>query len=282
MTKNQKMWGIDENDLLYDNWGYFCNNKEIAEGVFSRSWDAIQQHSYELGVIRKKNRFTSNLAILNEARDYIYGLVLGDGSIKEYNKTGQYTQSCKYKNWLSIINEDLYEYGVECTVDSGRLRTGGLNAKGGSIIYNLQTRIYIEFKEMHDRFYIKWYEIDKYPKRRWHKDEDGDDFIWQKIVPKDICLSSECVANWYLGDGSISKHKHANGYRIKLATLDLLIEDVIFLSELLFETLDIKCSIDKAKGISISNQRSVKIFLDYIKDYKVDCYSIKFPENFIL
>ncbi len=226
------------------------------------------------------NNFKSNPIILNEARDYISGLMLGDGNIYCANsKTGHYQHGCKYKNWLDIISEDLYEYGIECGVDNGRLITGGFCPDGGSIAYNLWTYCYIEFKEMHDRFYIKWYDIDKYPKKNWHKDEDGEYFIWKKIVPKDICLSPECVANWYLGDGSTHKYTYQKGYQTLLSTDGFLKEDTMLLADLLSEVLDIKCSVDKAGRVGIYNQVDVSTFLNYAKNYKVDCYSKKFPED---
>ncbi len=229
-----------------------------------------------------RNYLTSNPAILNEARDYLDGLVLGDGHIhypRGKRKTSFYTHSCEYKNWLDIINEDLYEYGIECGIDNGQLYTGGFNAEGGSIAFQLWTRHYIEFKEMHDRWYKPWYDIDNYPMIRWHKDEYGEYFIWQKVIPKDICLSSDCIANWYLGDGGIIKHKHCNGYHIRLATNDFLREDIIFLADLLSKVLNIKCGMTKAGEIGIYTQADINTFLNYIKEYKIDCYGYKFPEE---
>ncbi len=226
--------------------------------------------------------YKSNPAILNEARDYLDGLVLSDGNINcKTNKTGYYRQGCKYKVWLDLISRDLYEYGVECMVDNEKLRTHKkFSVIGGSIECNLWTRSYIEFKEMHDRWYQKDYNIDEYPTTRWHLDEESEEYyILQKIVPNDINLSPECVANWYLGDGHLHKYKYCNGYQIILATNGFLRDDTIFLSELLFENFSIKCSVDTAGRIGIYNKFGVSTFLNYIKDYKVDCYSKKFLEG---
>lgn len=277
-----KQWTIDECDTLYDNWGYFNNNKGIAEKTLNHTWAGIKAQAYRLGLGTRSNYLKSNSVILSKARDYLSGLVLGDGHIEcKYNsKTGIYRQCCKHKCWLDKISEDLYEYGIECIVTNGQLRTGGFYPEGGSISYSLWTHSYVEFKEMHDRFYIKWYEIDKHPKRNWHLDENNEYFIWQKIVPEDICLSSECVANWYLGDGTIPKHTYRNGYFIRLSAEGYLREDIIFLSELLSETLDIKCGVTKVGKIQIGIQADISIFLNYIKDYKIpNCYRYKFPRN---
>ncbi len=223
--------------------------------------------------------YKSNPAILNELRDYIDGLMLSDGNIQVRNDlNGRYRQGCKYKGWLDLISKDLYEYGVNSKVDYGYLSLYGFSPKCGSVIYSINTSRYIEFKEMYDRFYVKWYDIDKYPKIRWHKDEGGEYFIWKKIVPKDICLSPVCVANWYIGDGSFTKYKHQNGCRIELATNGFLRDDAIFLSDLLSDVLNIKCNVDKVGRIMIYSESGSMIFLNYIKGYKVDCYSYKFPE----
>ena len=108
---------------------------------------------------------------------------------------------------LDIVNRELGEYGIKSKVDNGQLRTGGYNPEDGSVEYHLWTLSYVEFREMHDRFYRKWYDIDTYSKRYWHEDKYGDWYVWRKIVPRDVCLSPVCVANWYKGDGSISDRK---------------------------------------------------------------------------
>ena len=224
--------------------------------------------------------YKSNPLILNETRDYLDGLMISDGHIHCANSmTGYYHQLCKEKKWLDKINEDLYEYGVESKVNNGRLCIGDWQPDGGSLSYSIQTCSYIEFNEVHDRWYKPWYDIDNYSKYFWHKDEDGEYFIWQKVVPKDICLSPECVANWYLGDGSTTKKTYRDGYQTQLATNGFLREDVEFLLELLSEVLDIKCGVNKRKVIQISSQANIITFLNYIKDYEVDCYAYKFPDK---
>lgn len=226
--------------------------------------------------------YKSNSAILNEARDYIDGLMLSDGHVHcANNMTGYYHQLCKEKSWLDKISEDLYEYGIESTVNNGRLITGKWQPKDGSIAYSLQTFSYVEFKEIRDRWYKPWYNIDNYSKHYWHEDEAGEYFIWQKVIPRDICLSPVCLANEYLGDGSITKKIYRNGYQTQLATNGYSREDVDFLSELLSKVLDIKCGVNKRKVIQISTQDNIKTFINYIKEYKVDCYSHKFPDNIV-
>ena len=226
--------------------------------------------------------YKSNPVILNEVRDYFDGLMLSDGHIERKSMlTGRYCHLCKEKNWLDKISEDLYGYGIECTVNNGRLYIGGFSIDEGSLAYSLRTYDYVEFKEMHDRWYKKDYNIDEYPTTRWHLDKrSGEYYAWKKIVPKDICLTPGCVANWYLGDGNIHKDKRKyTTYTLSLATNDFIENDVLFLLELLFELLDIKCGIANSGVINICNRADISTFLNYIKDYKVNCYLYKFPEG---
>lgn len=226
-----------------------------------------------------RNYLTSNPAILKEARDYLDGLMLGDGHIEcVSNDTGRYTQSCKENNWIDKISEDLYEYSIVCSVDDGRFRKTNYSLNEDSIIYGLWTHRYIEFKELHDRWYKKDYNVDECSTTRWHLDENREYYIWQKIIPKDICLSPVCVANFYIGDGSIPKFKQLYKYNISLSTDGFWKKDTMFLADLMSEVLDIKCSITDAGKILISNKSDVSMFLDYIKNYKVECYNYKFPE----
>ena len=229
------------------------------------------------------SHFKSNPAILNEARDYFDGLLLSDGSIP-YNKgieTNRYAQSCKYRLWLDIISEYLYEYGIESSVsDTFQVN----NFTDGTIGFFIQTYSYIEIRDMRKRWYLKWYDIDNYPKRLWAKDKNEEYFIWKKIVPKDICLSPICVANWYLGDGWItnSKYKYNTYYHIGLETEGFLGDDILFLSDMLSEVLDIKCHIEKNNTINISDKDGVSTFIKYIKDcYIPSCYLKKFPRELI-
>jgi len=230
------------------------------------------------------NYLTSNPIILKEARNYIDGLMLGDGNIQCMNsKTGYYQHGCKYKNWLDKIDDNLYEYGIECKVNNGRLQAGGFGIKRDLILYRLWTRSYIEFKEMHDRWYRKDYNTDEYSTTRWHLDKKtGEYYIWKKIVPKDICLSPVCLANEYFGDGGTYKRKYVSNYRMILATNGFLREDTIFLAELLSDTLDINCGVNKSGVIQVSTQADISTFLSYIKDCGIpDCYTYKFPEELI-
>jgi hypothetical protein len=126
------------------------------------------------------------------------------------------------------------------------------------------TKFYIEFGTLKN----KWYPEGK------------------KIVPGDIELTPECVANWYLGDGSITQSKKKY-FAIRLHTNGFPHNDVIFLSDLLDDKLDIHSRTyvhgkeNNGLVIHILRQKDVKTFLNYIKDFWILCYAYKFPDDLL-
>ena len=131
--------------------------------------------------------------------------------------------------------------------------------------YRLATKFYVEFGKLRD----KWYPEGK------------------KIVPDDIELTPECVANWYLGDGSITQNKTTKCFQLRLSTNGFSSDEVIFLSDLLNDTLDIHSRFyvhsaeNKGLVIHILRRRDVEIFLNYIRDFWISCYAHKFPVDLL-
>ncbi len=222
--------------------------------------------------------FVSNPAILNEARDYLDGLLISDGNItidkrNISNTTASYHQDCKHQEWLNKIKDDFFKYNIKSKVNNGRIRTGGLNnmkvpqafKPEGYLIYRIDTPYYLELRNV----YKRWYKL------TYYEDEDGYEYTkYKKIVPRDINMTPAFCGNWYLGDRYLHKQPE-----IILSTTGFIIDDVIFLCDLLSKTLDIKCNITKHRNIIISKKHMVYIFLDYIRNYKINCYSYKFPDN---
>ena len=273
-----RLWTTDEIEMLCENSNYYLNNIDIAVEEFRRSKVGIRIKLNRLGLT--STIYKSNQAILNELRGYIDGLMLSDGSIVNggISHAYAYSHGCKYKSWLDKISDDLSKYNVESNVSNGKLVYGF--KKGGSIRYLLWTRRYTEFKVMYNRWYKKWYDIDNYSEILWHEDEKsiGDFYIWKKTIPKDIFLTPVCVANWYLGDGNI---KVKDGYTLTIATMGFLREDISYLQELLLDVLDIEFNIEKRGILGIYNYHDISVFLNYIKNYRVNCYDYKFPERLL-
>lgn len=264
----QRKWTTDECDDLYNNYSYYIDHKKEAKEIFERSFDAIHTKAYRLGVTKKQ--FNSNLSILQEPiKSYIYGLLLSDGFIETITeKTGRYIQCCKYKEWLEKVCGAFGLSNISCMTNHGRFAGGFSNA----FLYTLRTSAY---KELHELKH-KWYVIDD----EWYDNKNKVHRRFTKVIPSDLELTPGCIANWYLGDGSISKVNGTNSFRIHLATMNFSRDEVILLSELLTE-LDIKNITAKDKTIWINRKKSVERFINYIYEYKISCYNYKFPDELI-
>lgn len=200
--------------------------------------------------------YRTNDIIVNDAKSYIDGLLLSDGSLVLRNLTGYYEQTCKNGFWLDKIRKDFLEFGILSNAEERYIGDRFIkNAfTKGNVYYRLRTLFYVEFASMRYRWYPEGI----------------------KVVPDDIIMSPECVGNWYMGDGSISRVK-PNGYSIGLATYGFERKNVDFLSEILNETLCINSYVCKNNVIKIGNIDCIKVFIDYIKGCCVYGYEYKFP-----
>ncbi len=95
----------------------------------------------------------SNSSILNEARDYLDGLMLSDGHIENSHKTGRYSQHCKHIGWLNRVSNDLYEYGIESINITKQHIKSNFSPEGGSVNYMLRTSFYVEFIVLKNLWY---------------------------------------------------------------------------------------------------------------------------------
>lgn len=229
-----------------------------------------------------------NTELSKSFTDNFDGLMLSDGSIHYNSKSYQYHQSCKYKEWLdNIHNNFMFNNINSCIYPSKRVGFNNSKVLSG-YIYHLSTSNCsgegMLLSISHKRWYKKWYDIDSYNKHYWHLDEDGEYFVWRKIVPDDISLTPECVLNWYLGDGSIVLHNkkyinYCNSYIIQLATNGFSKYDIEYLINILNEKV-VDCAYYNNSTIIISKKGGVRSFLSYICDLEIpDCYSYKFPER---
>jgi len=267
-------WTDKEELILHDNYTFFLNNKEVACNTFNRNWGTIQAKARNMDLCAvRKPFFSSCEPILKSARSYLDGLMLSDGYIPYRVSTSYYEQGCKEKQWLDKISEDLYEYGIECSISGAKKHIMKVS-NNICYSYSLITNSYVEFVSFRDRWYNKDYNIDDYPIIRWHKDKNDEWFVWKKIVPKDIELTPECVLNFYLGDGSKAKNKYNN---IKISTCGFYRSDVDFLSDLLFSYIGIRNNICNDNNIHITSKECILDFLNYMSICEVpSCYDHKF------
>jgi DNA-binding transcriptional regulator WhiA len=248
-------WTNDECELLYDNYNYYLNNKEEAIKDLRRTWKAICIKARDMGC-KSENILKSNPHIFNNLKDYIYGLLISDGSIPyniQCNTTSQYQQSCRYSEWIKMIGDVFKSNNINYNISKILPKKGFKSCNEQTFI---STACYTEFKLL---------------RNIWYPDEI-------KVVPDDFKLSPICVNNWFLGDGNCSKN--GNGYMIQLATNGFIKDDVIFLCDILNNKLDLKAHTNKAGTIQITNYSGVSKFLNYINSCDIpECYSYKFPEG---
>lgn len=223
---------------------------------------------------------------------YFDGLMLGDGCLDKNNNSinYRYSQGCmaSCKEWLEYIRKRFELEGIYCNMylqskagiyydkSFGRF----INRSGN---YLLASHSYDFFTEQEKRWYRKDYNVDEYNTHYWHKDINGDWYIRKKIVPKDIRFTPECIANWYMGDGTIGRT--ANNYgTIKLFTNSFTKEEVDFLSFILedqiVETTYVGLQSSKMYIIQINKRLSSRVFLDYVRPCveKVKCFNYKLIE----
>ncbi len=209
------------------------------------------------------------------------GLLLGDGGISKQNF---YTQSSISIEWLEDISYWFRYNGFNSNIYP--LRKFGFNM---SQLYKLYTSVSPIFEEQRKRWYKHYYVIDGYPEKLWHEDEDGEYFIWHKIIPFDIFLTPECVANWYMGDGSIYKRKLQNSYVLSLATDSFTKKEVNFLVDLLNEQITdnfylkkkrLRKSGEQSYIIQLTKRENISEFIEYIRPCVVSCFDYKIPDVF--
>lgn len=274
-------WTNDEIDDLSDNYSYYLNNKDYAVIRFKSNWHCIEAKASSIKcVIYKTNK--SNKLILNELRSYIDGLMLSDGYLEYKGRfTGRYRQTCVNIEWLNSINNCFSCNNILCNIDNGKFFVSDFSGKCSSTLsylYQLCTGNYVEFRVLRDKWYVRWYDTHNCTDRLLHYDEDGELYMWKKVIPKDIAFTSDCLCNFYLGDGSFNISRNKN---VIITLLCYDNESREFISDLLNNTLDIKSRIDKRFNLYLSNERDVRSFFDYIKDCEIpSCYDYKFPKKF--
>lgn len=213
-----------------------------------------------------------NPAILNELKELIDGLMLSDGYIKKpYSLTScsSYTQTCVDYEWLLLIKEKFYEFGVISNIyHRPCIISDNINKRD---IYILYTLFYSEFEILRNIWY-----------RPSIVSKDSD----YKCVPDSVILSKECVANWFFGDGSSHVIDYKSPIRISFATQGFNKKDVEKLSSKLNSTLNIRSCVSKEYHkkrdkmyyiIKIASRDSAIRFFEYIKDYRISCFDYKFP-----
>lgn len=186
---------------------------------------------------------------------YLDGLLLGDGClwIRKTCRcvTPRYAQGCVEKSWIDVISNFFTNAGIINRVHSTFREPSIFRGRGKErVLWHIDTRVYQEFFS----FYNRWY-------------PEG-----VKVIPRDIKLDNQLLANWYMGDGCFT---HKNYGTIVLATNGFNRDDVIYLSDLVDNYLDIHSRVSKRNEIYIHDKKSVEVFLNSVILYVLPCFEYK-------
>lgn len=193
---------------------------------------------------------------------HIDGLMLGDGCIQKhkYGMSAHYSQNFafRYYGWTLEICSYLYNFGIDTTI------TSTSNSK-------------YKYKRLCTYGHANK-SIFPILRDRWYNGRINKNGWIIKTIPSDIDLSSpQLLANWYMGDGCYTNHKLLGNKYCVLATYGFTPQEVSDLRRGLSEALLINTILRKDNCIQLSVENS-RIFLDYIKDYKVSCFNYKWRE----
>jgi hypothetical protein len=221
----------------YWNEGLTC--PEIGK-LTNKDYRTILYWMEKLNISRRSKSLTNHLIQRNEnvnlpkeAKEFINGELLGDGSINQRSiYSACYSHGSKYKEYLEWLISKFQSWGIKCM----RIRKKECENYTGYYFATHDYPIFIEFRK---RFY-----------------PNG-----KKIIPKNMDLSPITLRQFYIGDGGLIKNKSGK-FSIKLYTYGFSIKDVLFLMIKLKE-LDIETTRQKSNIINIGVKSAPK-FLNYI------------------
>lgn len=198
------------------------------------------------------NHRRNRCVLSQEAIDWIYGELLGDGClIKVSSFSARFAYGSQYPEYIKYVRDTLKSFGIE---QAGKINTYN-HTKYNSCIYSYSSLSYPELLTIREQ----WYPEDK------------------KIVPRDIVLTSLVCRQWYIGDGSLMSSNKTNG-RMLLCTCGFTAYDVNWLVKQLRK---LGYWANRRKGnntVSIKSRgarKTVRDFLNYIGECPVECYKYK-------
>lgn len=149
--------------------------------------------------------------LLNEV---ITGTLLSDACITlDRKKYPRYKLTSKDKNFLTWVRNFLNKFSIKSFISKERK---------GSRIFSLN--IYINTSPFPELAKLR---------EKWYKQINGKT---QKVIPRGLELTPTTLLFWYLGDGSLIRHKNSNRVPyIVLATNNFSKEDINFLIQKLKE-----------------------------------------------
>jgi len=216
-----------------------------------------------------------DVEIDREQIEYIDGLMLGDGCIGYAGRsraTAVYSQAFayRYKLWALRIRNDFAKFGVDSNIILRNVKCSKLILKNANDMFRDENYKFWQLRTRGDCAN----ELFSHLKNRWYNGRTNKRGQMIKTVPPDIDLSPpQLLGNWYLGDGNYNKI----GKHCILCTQGFTPQEVIILRWKLNEVLGIDAIVNKHNCIRMRVVDTLS-FLDYIRDYKLNCFAYKWVE----
>ena len=216
---------------------------------------SINRWLTRLEIAKRSTSESTHLAICNhsnisqKAREWICGELLGDGCLQtRSSRSAVFQYGSKYLEYTEYIRDTLKSFGINQAGKIYKRHHKELNYYS----YSYCSRSYIELLKIYKRWYPKV----------------------KKIVPKNIVLTSLTCRQWYIGDGSLVRHKRGKPY-IVLATNGF---SILSVKQLVKQLRELGFGATRRPSVNTINisTRSTKEFLNYIGESPTNCYRYKF------
>ena len=192
------------------------------------------------------SRRHNHCSLSQEAIEWISGELLGDGCLYSRSKySAQFKYSSKYLEYIQYIFQSLISFGI-----TGRI-SKHLSEFTSNYVYRYTSHSYLELLPI---------------QKQWYPEDE-------KIIPRNIKLTSLVCRQWYIGDGCLAQLKDNKAY-IRLATNGFSILGVKWLIKKLI-IIGFKTTRQLSRNTIRISEKSTKSFLDYVGKCPVKCYKYK-------
>jgi hypothetical protein len=253
---NKKMSTNEISEKSKDHFGIYISGGTIYKELIRYK---IPVRSMSESISRAMSTLNMDESYLDEKTvEWIDGFLLGDGSIsfnKATHKSARFSFGSPEKDWVNYAMSGLNKYNpIDATSDGWKFRP----EKPCRPTFVSRTKMHPDISMQAKRWYPRG----------------------KKIVPQDVRITPISILLWYLGDGSVGRHRRRGevfSTNLSLATCGFTPEEnkEILIPKL--SKLGIRCLYGSSKNDIIICPDSIKTFF-YIIGHKspISCYDHKF------
>jgi hypothetical protein len=188
--------------------------------------------------------------------EVLVGLLLGDGHLK-LDEKGKYP-SLRVKRAPKDIKYLEYQYNLFKSLCASGIKTYEEHIDG-EVLPRISNVFATRAIPAFSNYYTQWYGSSK--------------------IPENIELTPLTLATWFCDDGNVENYNNKNGLKTKFATHAFGKENVLFLINKLYDTLNAKFTIQKVlqkqnsktdeQYIIVGNTSSSRILFKYIENHVI-------------